>query len=333
MDDFFGFLGVVICGYGFFFLSEESTIGGALIGASIITMVLGLIAYIHICYLTSYIQQRQWLKYPFYILLLLTVSLYIEYLTFEWLYQSAIKEYAVWQFVIAILPYDVISIAVSVMFHVLSRGWMKAVQDKADLKNEKLTSELNLLKAQINPHFLFNTLNNIYFYASIQHRDTPDMIEKLSNILRYIVYDCKAERISLTKEIQSMDNLFSLYQMKNDEQKAIVFFKNNVNGNLQIAPLVLLNLLENVFKHSDALVNENGFIKVTTKVDEKDVLHFQISNSVKKSSQTKNKNGVGQGNVRKQLDLIYKDKYDLKTELSDNVFYLNLDIQLDKKDG
>jgi len=250
----------------------------------------------------------------------------------EWLYQSAVEKYAAWQFVIAILPYNIISIAVSVTFHVLSRGWMKAVQDKADLKNEKLSSELNLLKAQINPHFLFNTLNNIYFYASIQHRDTPDMIEKLSNILRYIVYECKAERISLTKEIQSMDNLFSLYQMKNDEQKAITFEKNNINGNLQIAPLILLNLLENVFKHSDALVNENGFIKVFANVDEKEVLHFQISNSVKKNSRN-NKSGVGQRNVRRQLDLIYKDKYDLKTELSDTIFHLNLDIQLDRKDG
>ena len=314
------------------FLSENSSIGGSLIGGSIITMVLALIAYIHIRYLTTFIQQRQWLRYFFSILFLLVLSLCIEYLTFEWLYSSAIKEYAVWQFVIAILPYDILSITVSVTFHVLSRGWMKAVQDKADLKNEKLSSELNLLKAQINPHFLFNTLNNIYFYASIQHRDTPDMIEKLSNILRYIVYECKAERISLTKEIQSMDNLFSLYQMKNDEQKAIIFEKTNINGNLQIAPLVLLNLLENVFKHSDALVNENGFIKVSANVDEKEVLHFQISNSVKKNSRN-NKSGVGQTNVQKQLDLIYKDKYDLKTELSDTVFHLNLDIQLDRKNG
>jgi len=313
----------------FSFLSEDSTIGMALLGASIITIVLGLIAYIHIRYLTSFLQQRRWLRYFFSIVSLLTLSLCIEYLTLEWIYQSATEEYTVWQFIIAILPFNIISIAVSVTFHVLSRGWMKAVQDKADLKNEKLTSELNLLKAQINPHFLFNTLNNIYFYASIQHQDTPAMIEKLSNILRYIVYDCKAERISLTKEIQSMEHLFSLYQMKNDEQQAITFEKTNVNGNLQIAPLVLLNLLENVFKHSDALVNEDGFIKVSTNVDAQDVLHFQISNSVKKSNRNK-ASGVGQTNVQKQLDLIYKDKYDLKTEMSNNVFHLNLDIQLDR---
>ena len=317
----------------FSLIAENSTLGGALVVASLITTVLGLIAYIHIRSLTSLIQQRQWLRYIFSIVSLLTLSLCIEYLTIEWIYQSATEEYTVWQFVIAILPFNIISIAVSVTFHVLSRGWMKAVQEKADFKNEKLNSELNLLKAQINPHFLFNTLNNIYYYASIQHRDTADMIEKLSNILRYMVSDCKAERISLTKEIQSMDHLFSLYQMKNDEQQAIIFEKTNVNGNLQIAPLLLLNLLENVFKHSDALFNENGFIKVSTNVDKKDVLHFQISNSVKKSSRRNKESGVGQTNVRKQLDLIYKNKYNLKTELSDNVFHLNLDIQLDRKDG
>jgi len=327
---FLVFWGLSFVATVFSFLAEDSTIGEALLGASIITIALGLIAYIHIRYLTSFLQQRRWLPYFFSIISLLTVSLWIEYLIVEWIYQSATEEYTVWQFVLAILPFNIISIAVSVLFHVLSRGWMKAVQEKADLKNEKLTSELNLLKAQINPHFLFNTLNNIYFYASIQHQDTPDMIEKLSSILRYIVYDCKAERISLTKEIQSMDHLFSLYQMKNDEQKAIIFEKTNVNGNLQIAPLVLLNLLENVFKHSDALVNENGFIKVKANVDEKNVLHFQISNSVKKSSRRNKESGVGQTNVQKQLDLIYKDKYDLKTEVSNNVFHLNLDIQLDR---
>ena len=326
---FLVFWGLSFVATVFSLLAENSTLGGALVGASLITLVLGLIAYIHIRYLTSFLQQRQWLRYFFSIVSLLTVSLCVEYLTIEWLYQSATEEYTVWQFVIAILPFNIISIAVSVTFHVLSRGWMKAVQEKADLKNEKLTSELNLLKAQINPHFLFNTLNNIYFYASIQHEDTPDMIEKLSSILRYIVYDCKAERISLNREIQSMEHLFSLYQMKNDEQKAIIFEKTNVTSNLQIAPLILLNLLENVFKHSDALVNEDGFIKVRTNVDAQDVLHFQISNSVKKSSRNK-ENGVGQTNVQKQLDLIYKNKYNLKTEVSNNVFHLNLNIQLDR---
>ena len=326
---FLVFWGLSFVATVFSLLAENSTLGGALVGSSLITTVLGLIAYIHIHYLTSLIQQRHWLRYIFSIVSLLTLSLCIEYLTIEWLYQSATEEYTFWQFIIAILPFNIISIAVSVTFHVLSRGWMKAVQEKADLKNEKLTSELNLLKAQINPHFLFNTLNNIYYYASIQHRDTPDMIEKLSNILRYIVYDCKAERISLNREIQSMEHLFSLYQMKNDEQKAIIFEKTNVTSNLQIAPLILLNLLENVFKHSDALVNEDGFIKVRTNVDAQDVLHFQISNSVKKSSRNK-ENGVGQTNVQKQLDLIYKNKYNLKTEVSNNVFHLNLNIQLDR---
>ena len=108
------------------FLSENSSFGSSLIGGSIITMVLALIAYIHIRYLTSFIQQRQWLRYLFSILFLLAISLCIEYLTFEWLYSSGIKDYAVWQFVIAILPYDILSITVSVTFHALSRGWMKA---------------------------------------------------------------------------------------------------------------------------------------------------------------------------------------------------------------
>ncbi len=210
---------------------------------------------------------------------------------------------------------------------------MKAIEDKANLKNEKLLTELQLLKAQINPHFLFNTLNNIYYYASTQHPDTPEMIEKLSNILRYIVYECQGNRALLKKEMESLENLFNLYQIKNDEQTAITFEKNNCNSNLQIAPLLLLNLLENAFKHSDALSNEKGFIKVKANVDDSDILHFQISNSVKKSSRKKAQHGMGQNNISKQLTLAYPNKHELNTTLEGHIFNLNLAIQLDRKDG
>ena len=201
--------------------------------------------------------------------------------------------YPLGQFIFSCLPANLFVVAISVLLFFYGKGWMKAVEDKADLKSEKLNTELNLLKAQINPHFLFNTLNNIYYYASTQNPETPLMIEKLSSILRYIVYDCKVDRAPLKKEIENMENLFSLYKIKNDEQKSITFETSNCNSNLQIAPLVLLNLLENVFKHSDALLNDKGFIKVSVDVDEEDVLQFRISNSVKKSSRRKNQEGIG----------------------------------------
>lgn len=331
---FIGFWGLVFIALTFSFFAEDDVpLRQSLIGSGIITSALCSISFVFSQYIIPLFRKRRWLLVSLAATALLAVSLLIEYIALDWMYGGVLHRYPLWQFILSCLPINLFLLAVSVLLLLFGRGWMKAVQDKADLRSEKLSTELNLLKAQINPHFLFNTLNNIYFYASIQHPDTPEMIEKLSNILRYIVYDCKAERTLLKKEIENMENLFSLYQIKNDEQKSMTFEKTNYNSNLQIAPLVLLNLLENAFKHSDALLNENGFIKVNASVDEEDVLHFQIFNSVKKSSRRKSKNGVGQSNVRKQLDLIYKDRYDLKTELSGEVFKLNLDIQLDRKDG
>lgn len=332
---FIGFWGLVFIATFISFYTDYATpFGISFIGSIIITLVLGSIAYAYIQYVIPLIERKKWVLTGLATAILLIISLIMEYLIIGWMYSDdIINQYSLWQFLLSTLPVNLFVIAVSVLLFLYGRGWMKAVEDKADLRSEKLSAELNLLKAQINPHFLFNTLNNIYYYASIQHRDTPEMIEKLSNILRYIVYDCQAERTLLKKEMESLENLFSLYQIKNDEQKAITFEKANCNGNLQIAPLVLLNLLENAFKHSDALLNKEGFIKVKAKVDEADVLHFQIANSVKKSKSQKGQTGIGQNNVRKQLDLIYKDKYELKTELSNQVFHLNLDVQLDRKDG
>lgn len=331
---FVGFWGLVFIATLFSFFAEyEVPFEQSFIGSSIITAVLCSIAYVYIQYFIPLFGKKQWFLIGLATVILFAINLVVEYLVIDWMYGGVLDYYPLWQFILSCLPVNLFLIAVSVLLFLYGKGWMKAVQDKADLRSEKLSTELNLLKAQINPHFLFNTLNNIYYYASTQHPDTPEMIEKLSNILRYIVYDCKAERTLLKREIESLENLFSLYQMKNDEQKAITFEKSNFNSNLQVAPLVLLNLLENAFKHSDALLNEDGFIKVNANVDEEDVLHFQISNSVKRSHSKKSQSGIGQNNIRKQLDLIYKDKYDLKTELSEGVFNLNLEIQLDTKDG
>lgn len=314
-------------------IEEDISVAQSLIGSVLMIAILCSIAYIHIRYLTPLLQQRKWFRYAFSIVVITVLNLYLEYLIIGWMYDEDLGNSPLWQFVLGVLTINLFLVTASVLLFEFNRGWMKAVEDKANLKNEKLLTELQLLKAQINPHFLFNTLNNIYYYASTQHPDTPEMIEKLSNILRYIVYDCQVNRTFLKKEVESLENLFSLYQIKNDEQKAITFEKNNCNSNLQIAPLLLLNLLENAFKHSDAITNQNGFIKVKANVDDSDVLHFQIFNSVKKSNRKNTQNGIGQNNISKQLDLAYPDKYELNTTLKDHTFNLKLSIQLDRKNG
>ncbi len=298
----------------------------------VMASMLGLVIFLHIKYLIPYFENKRWGIYiPFTVLLLVfftSVDLLIDYLL-----------YGIDDHVVSTIFYSIASaffyallIATSSILYFQGQAMIKSIENQVALRNEKLTSELNFLRAQINPHFLFNTLNNIYFYASSQHPATPDMIAKLSEILRYIVYDCKKDKVDLEKEIANMENLLNLYRMKNTKQKAITFEKPTFLGGLQIAPLILINLIENAFKHGDALSNTNGFISIKAAIDERDNLHFQVANSIKQKQVVNREKGIGQLNIKKQLELIYGEYYTLDTVLKDNLFNLNLTIQLDRKD-
>lgn len=207
-------------------------------------------------------------------------------------------------------------------------AWLEEVTKQANLKSEKLLSEIRALKSQINPHFLFNTLNNIYFYACSQHPNTPQMIEKLSEILRYLVYEGEKEWVSLKQEMVILENLIDLYKIKNSEQKNIQLTHTGVLAHHQIAPLILINLLENAFKHSDALSNPEGFIHVEARVDGQDQLHFHISNSVKPTSDQLSQNGVGQLNIEKQIELIYPEQFHLDTAFTTDTYDLRLTLPI-----
>jgi sensor histidine kinase YesM len=325
---------LAVFAFNFSFVGDdEVSLTDAFFGILVSMLILFFVSYLHIKYLIPLFNQKEYIKYGLLAFCLMSLILIVEYFVLKFWYPEFIVKLLFWQYLLSSIPFDIFLIGASNFIFIINKKWMLTMQEKIELQNEKLKIELNLLKAQINPHFLFNTLNNIYYYACTQHPETPEMIEKLSNILRYIVYEGSNNRTGFNREIESMDNLFSLYKMKNDEQKAITFEKSNYNQSLQIAPMLLLNLLENVFKHSDALINPNGFIHVKAKVDEADVLHFQIANSVKKHIGKKDKNGIGQHNIDKQLKMIYKDKYKLKTAINNNVFNLNLNIQLDRKEA
>ena len=118
------------------------------------------------------------------------------------------------------------------------------------------------MKSQINPHFLFNTLNNIYAFAQTGNEKTAPMLERLSSILRFMVYDCSEEKVELIKELNAVEDLLEIYKMKNSEQRNIQFVSEGVKGFPLVAPLIIVNFVENAFKHSDAVSNPNGFIHV-----------------------------------------------------------------------
>lgn len=206
---------------------------------------------------------------------------------------------------------------------------LKREKEASDLKSENLNSELKFLRSQINPHFLFNALNNIYSLSIIKSDKTPDNILKLSDMLRYIIYDCSANRVSLEKEINYINNYIDLQKLKDDQITNIEVNFENADSRCMIAPMIFIPFIENSFKHSKIEDLENGWIKL--KIEHTDThLIFSIGNSLPKETYTKDKiGGVGLENVKRRLELLYPKMHQLKIEDTKSEFFVELKIPIE----
>ncbi|RMG85094.1 MAG: histidine kinase, partial [Bacteroidetes bacterium] len=197
---------------------------------------------------------------------------------------------------------------------------------KKDL--ERLENELRFLKNQVNPHFLFNALNNMYSLAYRQHPDTPKMIALLSEIMRYMLYDCTTRRVRLTKEIKLIEHYIALQNLTRDENLFVDFYFEGVATAHEIAPMLLINFVENAFKHSDIRENDRAWIKIELVVDENGKLQFCVENSKSPRGEHWENGGIGLKNTLRQLELNYPEKYDLHISEDDHCYVVRLTIQL-----
>ncbi len=195
---------------------------------------------------------------------------------------------------------------------------------EAELKLKE--AELKLLKSQIQPHFLFNTLNNLYSLAIEKSERTPGVIITISDLLSYIIYDCTAEKVALEKEIHFISNYIELERLRYDENLRLEL---NVRGDFSgkfIAPMILHAFIENSFKHGASNDPGNPWISIGISVIG-DELELNLTNS-KTTMAKKEKQGIGIANARKRLELIYPGRYQLEMDDSEKIFALNLDIIL-----
>lgn len=192
-------------------------------------------------------------------------------------------------------------------------------------------SELNQLNAQINPHFLFNNLNNLYGHAVEQSGKTPALILGLSSILRYMLYECKEPTVSLSKEIDHLRNLIELQKL-HIEGRGQIHFDCNVTGEqFRIAPFVLNVFVENAFKHSQLGLSEDIKIEIALHVNEANQLHFQCKNNFEWTPNHEvKKKGIGLINVRKRLDLLYPNQHSLHISEHKNQYQVSLKLPLYK---
>ncbi|WP_310556014.1 histidine kinase [Flavobacterium sp.] len=172
------------------------------------------------------------------------------------------------------------------------------------LEKEKLETELNFLKAQINPHFLFNTLNNIYALAIKKSDQTPDVVIKLSKLLRFVLYETKATRIAINKEIQFLNDYIELEKIRYNNRLKIEFNYKIDSDSATIVPLLLIPFVENAFKHGASETISKGFIKIQLKVENNE-LFFQVDNTFEYVSENEIRDGIGLKNLKRQLELMY----------------------------
>ncbi|WP_276390982.1 sensor histidine kinase [Eudoraea chungangensis] len=200
------------------------------------------------------------------------------------------------------------------------------------LEKKKITAELKFFKAQIHPHFMFNTLNNLYVLTLKKSDKAPEMLLKLSEILDYMLYQCNDQFVSIEKEAKLIQNYIDLEKLRYGSRLSLTLKEEIDNSKTQIAPLILISLIENAFKHgaSGSLVDPVIEIELTVKDN---ILLFSIFNTKNKltqEDQNNHKEGIGLSNTRSQLQLIYPDKHYLEIDEKDESYMATLKIDMNK---
>lgn len=194
-----------------------------------------------------------------------------------------------------------------------------------EIMQKKLETELNLLRSQVNPHFLFNTLNNIYALAKQKSDETGPVVLKLSKLLRFMLYESDKELIALSDEVRLVTDFIELESLRYGDHLTLDLLIDITNPHTQITPLLLLPLVENAFKHGASESRDAAFITITIS-EQENTLTVEIKNSVEPTNVEKD-GGIGLKNVRRQLELTYSD-FTLKTQEEQSEFHTTLLVNL-----
>lgn len=236
------------------------------------------------------------------------------------------KPWQVMRFMASAMPYFTAFIG-SALFE-MARFAKQKEKEAADFRSEKLEAEMKFLKSQFNPHFLFNALNNIYALTVIKSDKAADNLLKLSGMLRYMLYDCKAETVPLGREIEYIHHFIDLHLLKDSRGLNVKVHLDESRPDLKIAPMLFIPFIENAFKHSRIEDLEHGWIDIRLLTFDHAVI-FEIKNSLPKETFTKDKvGGIGLENVKRQLDLAYPNRHELRIEQKEDNFEVFLKVDL-----
>ncbi len=225
------------------------------------------------------------------------------------------------------VPFIVLSVALGMLIKLVRMN--ENALEEAKITATHSQSELKLLQSQISPHFLFNTLNNLYGISLTRHEKIPPLLLKLSELLRYSVYDAKELFVSLKDELAYINNYIDFEKIRIGDRLVINTDIDEVVEGIQIAPMILIIFIENAFKHSKNSTDQNIYIDIELKSWANSIL-FSIKNSYQENEEkgVDKYSGFGLDNVKKRLELLYPGKYDLKTEVKDDFYKVMLQLKV-----
>jgi two-component system, LytTR family, sensor kinase len=208
----------------------------------------------------------------------------------------------------------------------ITEEWLHSEKKAKEIEAEKLNTELTFLKTQINPHFLFNTLNTIYMLALSKSDVTAEAVMKLSNLMRYVIDEASAGWVPLEKELNYIDHYIELQRIRLSTKIVINMKVDNDGRSYLIAPLILMPFIENAFKYGTS-AHEHSEINIAISIF-KGVLDFHISNPVFAKKQDVVKTGIGIENTERRLNLVYPEKHQLSIIAQPNSYQVHLNLQL-----
>ncbi|KAA5535700.1 sensor histidine kinase [Paenimyroides baculatum] len=216
----------------------------------------------------------------------------------------------------------VVFLVITYYFFLLGLGIFWVVSQlvlMSKMKNEKLKAELMLLKSQVSPHFFFNTLNNLYGLVAKDSKKAQDLILKLSDMMRYSIYEGEKETVSLQEEIDFLKNYIELHKMRYRKEISVNFIYA-VDENRKVVPLLFIILLENAFKHGVENLRKNAYIEMNLSTSENEIC-FSIENNYEKAE---SQSGIGLKNLKRRLELIYPNQHELAFSITENEYQTQL---------
>ena len=319
---FFAFLVLEDFDYSFFFHFSNALLRTLIVG--------GMIYYNYYYLITNYLTKDKFFTYCVLLVLSVIIVTPLSNILFYFKYSNypELQNYLITNqhsyFLI-----NMMIVGTSTIIKIVS-DWVKHQRERNDLQTQNMQSELRFLKSQINPHFLFNTLNNLYALTLKKSDKAPEIVVKLSEMMRYMLYECNEKQVPLSKEVKYIQNYLDLEALRQGKEVEIHFDVYGEVSNQQIAPLMFIPFLENSFKHGLNHHINQGYVDIRLDVEPQKV-RLRIENSKPDSMplpEHPRSGGIGLVNVRRRLNILYPQAHQLNIESEPNSYAVDLKIEL-----